>query len=207
MEDMSILITTYEGTHNHPLPLSATAMASTTSAAASMLLSGSSSSTSLPSSATAAPPLLNLYGQPTFHPPYSFSSSNSSPTITLDLITNPSPPLTTAFSLYSSTSPTNPRFPTTNLSFSSMAPAVCGGGGYAQSLQLQGRTTAQQQKYHDADLNQASSQLALTDTLTKVISSDPSFQSAIAAVISTMAASGGARKIDGGEMKDPNSLS
>ncbi|ERN03816.1 probable WRKY transcription factor 72 [Amborella trichopoda] len=96
-EDMSILITTYEGTHNHPLPISATAMASTTSAAASMLNSGPLATR--PSSSAALQSLaFNLTdpssranpNKPFFFPTPTISSTPSYPTITLDLTQPPS---------------------------------------------------------------------------------------------------------------------
>lgn len=70
-EDISVLVTTYQGKHNHPLPPAAMPMASTTSAAASMLLSGTMSSSDHQG---VRPPNSNI-----------LSHSAPFPTITLDL--------------------------------------------------------------------------------------------------------------------------
>ncbi|XP_004494477.1 probable WRKY transcription factor 47 isoform X2 [Cicer arietinum] len=77
-EDKTVLITTYEGKHNHPLPPAATAMANTTSAAAAMLLSGST----LTKEYSTLPYLSSFIPYPTMP---TLSPSQPFPTITLDL--------------------------------------------------------------------------------------------------------------------------
>nr|CAD1824231.1 unnamed protein product [Ananas comosus var. bracteatus] len=190
-EDMSILITTYEGTHNHPLPVSATAMASTTSAAASMLISGSS--TSDISSTVTANATMNLHDL-NFGLPMNSSTSRSPyyqqnpsilsaphPTITLDL-TAPSPFNTSQIkppSIFSSSS--------FGLSSYNKNP-----NPFNQSY-LPKSNTASSSSWLSSSSNM------LTDTLAKVITSDPSFQSALVAAISSYVGAQGGSAFQGSQ--------
>ncbi|XP_072955549.1 WRKY transcription factor 72A-like [Typha angustifolia] len=178
-EDLSILITTYEGTHNHPLPPAATAMASTTSAAASMLTSGSLASN--PTTANSATTLAGLssmidsrtpsiyYSHNNYSNPSPYSSP-SHPTITLDL-TSPSHP-SPQFNFSSNTTrPLN--------SWNLSKPSQLGLFDLQSYLPMPMATTISRVS------SSPPGQTPMTDAIGKAITSDPSFRSALAAAITS----------------------
>ncbi|KAI3711143.1 hypothetical protein L2E82_41015 [Cichorium intybus] len=182
-DDQTILVTTYEGTHNHPLPPAAVAMASTTSAAASMLLSGSSSSVDGVMNSN----LLAQAFRPNSSSIASISASAPFPTITLDLTHPPN---------------SNPSegFPTSQFAMPLQVFHQGGGGGatlYNQSrfsgLQLSNNNFSNQLSSHHQfappQHHQSQPYTSFGHSLsaaTAAITADPNFTAALAAAITSI---------------------
>ncbi|XP_059645313.1 WRKY transcription factor 72B-like [Cornus florida] len=225
VEDMSILISTYEGSHNHPLPIAATAMASTTSAAVSMVMSGSSSSGSLAGLHGLNFSLTHNSRSNQFYlPNSSITPSTSHPTITLDLTSTSS----TSLSHFNKTPSSFPlrSYASTNLNFTSLesnplpvswSNAVLNHGStqpfnnYKNQFGSLNFGSQAQENIYQPHMHESSSistppqhgQSLGPETVaaaTKAITSDPSFQSALVAALTSIIGGGGVG-VGGGDYK------
>ncbi|KAI7744720.1 hypothetical protein M8C21_027632 [Ambrosia artemisiifolia] len=176
-EDRTILITTYEGNHNHPLPPAAMALASTTSSAARMLLSGS-----MPS----ADGLMNsnFLGRTFLSCSSSMATISASapfPTVSLDLTQTPDP-----LQLQRGGSPF--QIPFMNHQNQNFTGQNNGLGLYNQSkfsgLQMSQYLEAAGGGSQPLNHNGASP-AALADTVT-ALAADPKFSAVLAAAISSV---------------------